>query len=111
MARTSITPTVITRAGVAPPTETAGDSVNGNAVANSGALYLLLRNANGASTARNLTVAFANTVDGQTVAPRSYAVAAGASLYVGPFPISTYGQTLNINADNAELKITALQIG
>ena len=111
MARTTITPTAITRTGVAPPAETTPDVAQGNAIPNSGALYLLLRNSNGASTARNLTVAFANTVDGQTVPPKSYAVAAGASLYVGPFPISTYGQTLNVNADNAELKIVALQVG
>lgn len=109
MPRTTITPTAVTRAGVAPPAEAAGDVANGNAIPNSGAVYLLLRNANGASTARNLTVAFANSVDGQTVTPKPYAVAAGASLYVGPFPVSTYGQTLNVNADNAELKITALQ--
>lgn len=109
MARTVITPTVVTRAGVAPPAETAGDVANGNAIPNGGDLYLLLRNANGASTARNLTVAFANSVDGQTVTPKSYAVAAGASLWVGPFPVGTYGQTLNVNADNAELKISALQ--
>lgn len=111
MARTLITPTAVTRTGVAPPAETAGDVANGNYIPNSGNLYLLLRNANGASTARNLTVAFANSVDGQTVTPKPYAVAAGASLWVGPFPVSIYGQSLNINADNAELKVSALQFG
>lgn len=111
MARTVIAPTVVTRAGVAPPAEANGDSVNGNAVPNSGQTYLLLRNSNGSATTRNLTVSFANSVDGQAVTPRPYALAAGASLYVGPFPVSAYGQTLNVNADNAELKITALQFG
>jgi hypothetical protein len=108
MPRTAMTVTDITRAGVAVPSEQTVDVVNGNELPNDSRIALLVRNS-GAVT-RNLTVAFAYTVDGQTIAPRAYAISAGASRYIGPFDTSTYGTTLALNGDNTELKVTPLRL-
>lgn len=110
MPRVLISPTAVTRDGVAPPAESTPDVAQGNYIPNSGSVYVLLRNSNGSATVRNLTVAFANGVDGQTVTPRPYAVDAGDSMWIGPFPVTTYGAQLNVNADNTELKISAIQV-
>ena len=109
MARTLITPTTVTRAGVAPPAETTCDVANGNYSPNDGSTYLLLHNTNASSTQRNLTMSFRGTIDGQTITPRPWAVNASSSLWIGPFDVTTYGTVLNYNGDNAELKISVLQ--
>jgi hypothetical protein len=110
MARALISPVAVTRAGVAPPAETTGDPVNFHYVPNDGATYLLVRNSNGASTARVLTVRVATLIDGQAVASRTYSIAAGASRYIGPFDVATYGTQLLLDPDNAELRMSALQM-
>ncbi len=110
MPRTTISPVAVTRAGVAPPAEANGDSVNLNQVPNNGSVILLVRNANGAAVARVLTVRLATLVDGQSVTSRQYSIPAAASRYIGPFDVSTYGSMLLLDPDNAELKITALQV-
>lgn len=110
MARGLITPTAVTRAGVAPPAETTGDATNFHYVPNDGSTILLVRNSNGASTARVLTVRIATVVDGQAVTSRTYSIAAAASRYIGPFDVATYGAQLLLDPDNAELKILALQV-
>lgn len=110
MARTLITPTTITRAGVAPPAEASGDVSNGNYTFNDSHTVILVRNSNGASTARTMSIPFNSGVDGQTVTPRTYSIAAGASRYVGPFDVTTYGTQLKIDSDNAELKYIVLQM-
>lgn len=109
MPRVLINPTAVTRTGVAPPAETSGDPTNGQYVPNDGSTFILVRNANVSATARTMSIPFANTVDGQTVAPRTYVIPAGASRYVGPFDVTTYGSSLNIDSDNAELKYVVLQ--
>lgn len=112
MARGVIAVTDITKAGVAPPAETDGDAVNFHTVPNSdGRTFLLVRNANGASTARVLTVVLSGAIDGFAPVPRTYSIPAGASRYIGPFDVGSYGSNLLINPDNAELKITALRAG
>lgn len=108
MARTLITPTAVTRAGVAPPAEASGDSVNGNYVPNDGSTVLLVRNSG--ATTRNMTIQFGYPIDGQTVTGRPYPLAAGVSRYVGPFDVTTYGNQIKVDSDNAELKYVALQI-
>lgn len=108
MARTLITPTAVSRAGVAPPAETTADVANGNTSPNDGSTYLLLHNA-GTTVVRNLTVSFRGTVDGQTITPRSWAVPISSSLWIGPFDTTTYGTVLNYNGDNAEMKVSVLQ--
>ncbi len=109
MPATLITPTAVTRSGVAPPAETTGDTVNMNYFPNDGSTYILVRNSNGAATARTMSVQFANGVDGQTITPKPYVIPAGASRYIGPFDVTVYGSTLTFASDNAELKYVVLQ--
>jgi hypothetical protein len=108
VARTLITPTTVTRAGVAPPAETTCDVAQGNASPNDGSTYILLHNT-GSTVTRNLTMSFRGSVDGQAVTPRPWAVPISTSLWIGPFDVTTYGPVLNYNGDNVELKISVLQ--
>ena len=110
MARTAVPVTEITRAGVAPAAETNGDAVNNHSVSNDGRVVLLIRNSNGSATARTLTVNFAKDVDGQTITPRTDSIATGASRYIGPFDVATYGRTMSIDVDHAELKLSAYRM-
>jgi hypothetical protein len=109
MARTLVTPLVITRTGVSEPTESTGDVSNGNYVPNDGNTVLRIRNANGASTARTLTIRVTSLIDGLAVTSRTVTVAAAGIKYAGPFPVATYGTQLLLDPDNAELRIVALQ--
>lgn len=109
MARTLITPAAVTRTGVSEPTEATGDVANGNYVPNDGVTILRVRNSNGASTARTLTMRVNTLVDGLAVTSRTVTVAAAGIKYIGPFPVATYGTQLLLDPDNAELKIIALQ--
>lgn len=110
MARTAIAYADVSKTGVALPTETAADVANGNSMPNDGRVILIVRNANGASTARVLSLGFTGTVDGYVPAARTYSVAAGTSKVIGPFETSKYGTSLALNGDNAELKITGLRL-
>lgn len=110
MARTAITVNSISRAGLAPVATAAGDVANGNSVANDGAVFLHVENTNGDATARTLTISLAKTVDGQAPAAKTYEIDAGDSLYIGPFPTSFYGDSLAVDADNAELKLAAYHL-
>lgn len=110
MARGNLPLTQIARAGVAPAAEVTGDAVNNHAMSNDGKAFLLARNSNGGSTARTVTFHFAEAVDGQAVTPRAVAIPAAASRYFGPFPVSEFGQTLLIDVDNAELKLSAYHL-
>ncbi len=110
MPRVSVPLTEISRVGVAPATETAGDATNNHTVSNDGRVMLLARNSNAASTARTLTVRVAATVDGQAVTSRTYPIAAAASLYLGPWPVAQYGADLLVDVDHAELKLSAYHL-
>lgn len=105
-----VTPIVRTGAGTAPAAETNGDATNNHTVANDGKTFLLVRNANASSTARTLTVRLAGGRDGQSITPRTYSIAAGASRYLGPWPVSDYGSTMQVDVDNAELKLSAYRL-
>lgn len=107
MPRVAVPVTVISRAGVAPATETNGDPVNNHTVANDGRTVLLVRNANGSSTARTLTIRLPGAIDGQGITPRAYPIPAGASRYIGPFTTGDYGTSMQLDVDNAELKLSA----
>ncbi|MEU3683760.1 hypothetical protein AB0E99_22870 [Streptomyces sp. NPDC030592] len=109
MARTAVPLTAVTRTGVAPPAETNGDAVNNHVISNNGRVILLVRNA-GTTVARTLTLHVRGLIDGQTVTPRTVSIATEASVYVGPFPTDAYGAQLEVDVDNAELKLIALAI-
>lgn len=110
MARVNLPHTEITRAGVAAGAEVTGDSTNHHSTANDGRVFLLVRNGNGAATARTVTLIVPGTIDGQSVASRTVSIAAGASRYIGPFPKATYGGTVNVNVEHSDLKLTAYHI-
>jgi hypothetical protein len=107
MARGTLPLTQITRDGVAAAAEVNGDATNGHQVTNDELVILLVRNSNGASTARTITFETPGTVDSQAVADRTKSIPAGTSQYFGPFPVNVYGSTLLIDVDNAELKLSA----
>lgn len=107
MARGNLPQTQLSRAGVAPAAEVTAVPADGHSTHNDGEVFLLVRNSNGASTARVVTVLLSRTVDGQAAASRTYSIAAAASRYIGPFPPNDYGTTLLIDVDNAELKLSA----
>lgn len=110
MPRVSVPVTIISKAGVAPAAETNGDPVNNHTVANDGRTVLLVRNANGAAVARTLTVRLAGTRDGQAITPRTYSIPAAASRYIGPFDTTNYGSSVQVDVDNAELKLSAYRL-
>lgn len=106
MARVAVPVTAITRTGVAPTAETTGDPVNFHSVSNSGRMFLLVRNADGAG-AHNVTVNFSQTVDGQSVTAKTYSIPLTSSRYIGPFPSVYYGSTMNVDVDSAQLFLSA----
>lgn len=110
MARGNLPLTQIVRTGVAPAAEVTGDATNNHAMTNDGKAFLLVRNANGGSTARVLTLYLNGTIDGQAVTPRTISIAAGASRYIGPFPPAQYGKSLLIDVAHADLKLSAYHL-
>lgn len=100
----------LTRAGIAPAAEVAGDASNGHSVQNDGDVFVLVRNSNGSSTAHAVTIHVPELVDGQAVASRTVSVPATVSRYLGRFPASTYGSLVLIDVDNAELKLSAYHL-
>lgn len=110
MARGVVPVTEITRTGVAEPAETNGDATNNHVIANDGNMWIEVRNSNGASTARTLTIHLTGARDGQAPAPKTYSIAAAATRRIGPFPVSLYGSAMQVDVDNAELKLLALGI-
>lgn len=110
MARGNLPRTEITRVGVAPAGEVTGDAANNHHMTNDGKCFLLVRNSNGGSTARIVTFHLSGTIDGQTVTPRAVSVAAGASVYLGPFPPNVYGRDLLVDVAHADLKLSAYHL-
>jgi hypothetical protein len=108
MPRVNVPVTEVTRAGIVPATEVAGDATNFHYINNDGVTWLELRNA-GASS-RTFTSVVNVTVDGQTVTNPTVTLAASAIKKVGPFPITVYGTTFNFNVDHTDIKITAYRL-
>lgn len=105
MPRVAVPVTQITRAGVADPTETNGDATNNHVIPNNGRMLLEVRNSGAVS--RTVTFRLPGVVDGQAVTPRAVSLAAGATRKFGPFPTGDYGSQLQVDVDNAELKLLA----
>jgi hypothetical protein len=108
VARVDVPLTQITRAGIAPAAEVTGDAVNNHTVNNDGAVFLLAHNTG--ATTRVLTIHLPQTVDGQAVASRTVSLAAGVSRYVGPFPVSEYGEDVLVDVAHAELVLSAYHL-
>lgn len=110
MPRVAVNGADVSRAGVTLPTETNGDATNNHFINNDGNVILVARNANGAAVARTLTILLPGAVDGQSITPKTHSIAAGASKVFGPYPTGSYGTTMQVNVDNAELKLYTLRI-
>lgn len=109
MPRVNVPVTQITRSGVAPATEVSGDATNNHSVANDGSVWLEVRNS-GSTVPRTVSARFVNTVDGVTTPAKTWSVATSATKRIGPFPVRLYGSSLQIDVDNAELKLTAYKL-
>lgn len=108
MARTPLTPTRPSRAGVTAQAEVDGDPVNGHVVTNTGRTVVTVRNADAANP-HSVTFVIPGTVDGQAVADRVVAIPAATSRTFGDFPTGWYTTALAIDADSIELKLQALE--
>lgn len=114
MPRTAITAVRITTSGITPSATdgTAGDVTNGNVVAGNNGTTLFVAVANtGAST---YTCTFVTTA---TVGNAAYAVAdkiesltAGEKKWFGPFPLAEFGNSLQIDVQNAAVKLQPFYI-
>lgn len=109
MPRVAIPVTQITRAGVAPATEVNGDPTNNHAVDNDGGMWIEARNS-GTTTARTVSARFSHTVDGVTVDAKTWSIPSSATRRIGPFPTRLYGTSLQLDVDNAELKLSAYHL-
>lgn len=109
MPRVDIPVTQITRSGVAPATEVNGDATNNHSFSNDGTVWIEVRNS-GSTVARTVSARFANTVDGQTTAAKTWSIPTSSTRRIGPFPVRFYGTTTLIDVDNAELKLTAYKL-
>jgi hypothetical protein len=88
------------------PTPVACDNVNGNSATNGGTLVLELTSSAGGT----VTVAFANTVDGQTVPPLSYSFTGVQTKLAGGWPVSIYGSTVTFTASVSSITYIAYQV-
>lgn len=109
MPRVTVPVTNLSRAGIADATEANGDSANNHQVANDGRMWLEVRNAD-ASNPHTLTIRLADVVDGQTITPKTYPLAATTKRRIGPFPPKDYGSLLLVDVDSAQLKLAAYHL-
>lgn len=107
MPATAITLQTIGRGGIEPAVEVAPDTSNGNTFPNNGAAWIEVTNGSGSSA--NVTVDYANTVDGQTVPAKTYAVANTKKRRIGPFPVSLFGANPVVHCP-ASVTIAAFQL-
>jgi hypothetical protein len=112
MARTNIPVNQIQRdtgilnSAVTPVT---GDSTNNHSMANNGETWIEAHNTNGASTSHNVVVHISETVEGQAVTSKTFAVPAGDTRRLGPFPVKAYGNPVLIDVNSNEFGLTAWQ--
>src|SRR3989304_2743997 len=93
MPRVVIPKTVIDRDGVAQPSQVTADATNDHYfTANSGKMFLeIVSNADSPQTVE-IVASPSFPADGLTVNNLSIAVAAGATVYAGPFRVTTFRQ-------------------
>lgn len=114
MARTAITATKITLAGIVPsPTDgVAADVANGNYVdGNNGTTMFIAAKNTGASTYTLTFVTPGTSGQGAyTISDEVKSMAAGDVKWYGPFPLADFTNTLQIDAQNAAIKLQAFYI-
>lgn len=111
MARTAIPVVNIDRSGVivngTGVSEVTGDAANDHSVVNDGNTFVQVRNVNASPV--NCTFVTQQVIDGQAVADRVESVPATAGKIYGPFPVSIYGTSLEIDVTDANLRFIALR--
>lgn len=106
MPATNVPVNTITRAAIAPVTEQVGDTANGMTCSNNGQTWLEVSNS--AGSPGTVTVAYANTVDGQTIPVKSYSIpATTGKRRIGPFPVALFGTNLVITVSATTITIAA----
>lgn len=105
MPRTAIAVAVSTTKGVKVATPVGADVSNGNYLANSGIETVIAKNSGGSPY--NLTIGFAQTVDGQGVTSYVKSIPAGEEWEFGPFPVTMYGTQVAIDAANVAVTLRA----
>jgi hypothetical protein len=85
-------------------------------VANDGAVVILVQNKD-SDDPHTLTVAIGQTIEGQTVAAKTYSIPKATMHVLGPFPPEVYNQRSGLNAgklvfqaDDADLVVQLLRI-
>ncbi len=108
MARSAITVYAVTETPSAPPAETNGDAANGHHVANSGGVWLTVRNAD-VSNPHTLSVGFP-AYYGRTVTPIPHVIPASATRDVRIGDPRVHGTRTPIDVDSSQLKIIARKL-
>lgn len=115
MARTAITVTMLSRAGVVQPATQASDQTNGMQInGNDGRIILEVKNNNAGTQTVGVSFSPSKTVDGVTPADKTVSFTAGQTKVLGPFPPALYNQPGNmvfVNPSvNTDLAIRAYQL-
>lgn len=112
MPRTTIPQQQLSRAGTVVSgtgvSETVADPANDHQVANDGKVIIIVRNTD--AGAQTVTFVTPGTVDTQAVADRTDSIPAGVQRMYGPFPPSDYGDVLQIDCTNANLRFMAFHL-
>jgi hypothetical protein len=88
----------------------AGDATNGHTVANDGRTFIEAKNTNASATSRDFKVTQAQGVDGGAHAIVTTAIAAGVTVFFGPYPPSLYGGSLLVDVSHAEVTLRAFRL-
>ena len=97
--------TIISGTGVS---EVVADPTNDHSVVNDGRVLIAVRNTDAAP--QSVVFVTPGTVDTQAVADRSESITDGVQEIFGPFSPAEYGDVLNIDVTNANLRLMALYL-
>lgn len=111
MARTAITPVLVTQGGVASMVPVAADVANGNSMANNARLKIGVTNTD-VSNPHNFSITPTRPDGGGSVTAISTPIPANTTrpVWFGPYSTSDWGSTLLINGDNVALKFEGYYI-
>jgi hypothetical protein len=110
MPRTRIPIAGTSKSGVDAPQKEAADPANGNAINNSGGQTVLILG-NAGTVNRTMQLQVTATVDGLPVNARAITVGPDQEMLCGPYPIWWYGDTLLLDPEHADLRISAIRPG
>lgn len=107
MPRTALTIVDASKAGTTLPAGAAADVANGNSFPNDARTLVIA--ANSGVTPRTVTITPSIAPDGLAVAARTVALPASTTKLLGPYDIGTYGATLQISGDHADIKFQVIR--